>query len=121
LARGRAGWLWGGATGYLVLIPLVWTRRTIARMRGVRIVAALLASLTLGEVAMLLLLPPQSHRLVPLSLHWCWGLYSSGIVSLCALIVACRFGGSLPPLPRVIEANGEDAGVAGPPHGETLH
>src|SRR6201996_8793141 len=35
LARGRAGWLWGGAAGWLVMLPLVWTRRTITRMRGV--------------------------------------------------------------------------------------
>ncbi len=34
LARGRAGWLWGGAAGWLVTLPLVWTRRTIQRLRG---------------------------------------------------------------------------------------
>jgi hypothetical protein len=97
LARGRAGWLWGGATGFLVLIPLVWSRRTIRSMLGARPISAMLASLTLIEVCMLVALPPRGGRL-PVELHWAWGLYASGLVSLAATIVALRFGGRLPPL-----------------------
>jgi hypothetical protein len=97
LARGRAGWLWGGATGWLVLVPLAWSRRTIRSMLGARPISAMLAAMTLFEVGMLLALPPRGGRL-PVELHWAWGLYASALVSLAGTVVAVRFGGSLPPL-----------------------
>lgn len=111
LARGRAGWLWGGATGWLVLVPLVWSRRTIRSMFGVRPVCAVLAGMTLVEVGMLLAVPPQGGRL-PVELHWTWGLYASGVVSLVGTALAMRFGGDLPPLSS--EASG-----AAPPTSES--
>jgi hypothetical protein len=97
LARGRVGWLWGGATGWLVLVPLVWSRRTIRSMFGVRPICAVLAAMTLVEVGMLLAVPPGGGRL-PVELHWAWGLYASGLVSLVGAALALRFGGDLPPL-----------------------
>jgi hypothetical protein len=97
LARGRAGWLWGGATAWLVLVPLVWSRRTIRSMLGVRPICALLAAMTLCEVGLLLARPPQGGRL-PVEFEWAWGLYASGIVSLIGAALAMRFGGDLPPL-----------------------
>ena len=97
LARGRAGWLWGGATGWLVLFPLVWSRRTIRSMLGARPISAMLAAITLFEVCMLVALPPRGGRL-PVELHWAWGLYASALVSLFGTVVAVRFGGKLPPL-----------------------
>jgi hypothetical protein len=98
LARGRAGWLWGGAVGWLVVIPLVVTRRTIAAMRGVRPVTALLCALTLGEVLMLLAVPPSPPRALPMSFEWSHGLYFSAVLSAAAALVALFFGGSLPHL-----------------------
>jgi hypothetical protein len=97
LARGRAGWLWGGATGWLVLFPLVWSRRTIRSMLGARPVSAMLAAMTLFEVGMLVVVPPHSER-VPVEIHWAWGLYASGLVSLVGAVLAMRLGGVLPPL-----------------------
>lgn len=120
LARGRAGWLWGGAAAYFVLIPFALTRRTIARMRGVRVVSVLLASLTLCEVGLLLFLPPRGHGLVPVLIAWRWGLYASGAVSLAATLVSVRFGGSLPPLPDGFASEEVRAPVAHK-HGHTLH
>lgn len=101
LARGRAGFLWGGATAWLVMIPLVITRRTIARMRGVRIVTVMFAAMTLTEALMLWLMPP--HRgLTPLELRFRYGLYVSGAISLAGMLVAARFGGSLDNLPKFL-------------------
>jgi hypothetical protein len=101
LARGRAGFLWGGATAWLVMIPLVITRRTIARMRGVRIVTVMFAAMTLTEALMLWLMPP--HRgLTPLELRFRYGLYVSGAISLAGMVVAARFGGSLDNLPKFL-------------------
>lgn len=125
LARGRAGFLWGGATAWLVMIPLVITRRTIARMRGVRIVTVMFAAMTLTETLMLWLMPPR-RGIAPLELHFRYGLFLSGAISLVAMAVAARFGGSLDNLPKFLldtrqepdahtRANGETS------DGQTLH
>jgi hypothetical protein len=110
LARGRAGWLWGGATGWLVLIPLVGSRRTIYKLRGIRPIAVAFSAMTLGEVALMLAMPPRA-RYVPVEIHWAFGLYASALVSLLATGFAVVLGGALPPLPARVE----DA----PEHGET--
>jgi hypothetical protein len=101
LARGRAGWLWGGATAWLVMVPLVLTRRTISRMRGVRIVAILFAAMTFSEVLMLALLPPR-RGLMPLELHFRYGMFLSAGISLAGVLAAARFGGSLHNLPNFL-------------------
>jgi hypothetical protein len=117
LARGRAGFLWGGASAFFVLIPLVWTRRTINALRGVRPITAVFSAMTLGEVVMLVALPPQPGR-VPLEFQWAWGLAASGVVSLVAFLVSLRLGGSLPPLPT--PASSSDSAPASS-RGRTLH
>lgn len=98
LARGRAGWLWGGATGWLVLIPLVFTRRTIYKLRGIRPIAVAFSAMTLGEIALMVAMPPRG-RYVPVEIHWAFGLYASAVVSAVATVTAVLLGGSLPPLP----------------------
>jgi hypothetical protein len=125
LARGRAGFLWGGATAWLVMIPLVITRRTIARMRGVRIVAVMFAAMTLTEVLMLWLMPP--HRgMTPLELRFRYGLYLSGAISIAGMVAAARFGGSLDNLPKFL-LDTREASDSGEPAadessaGRTLH
>jgi hypothetical protein len=125
LARGRAGFLWGGATAWFVMMPLVITRRTIARMRGVRIVTVMFAAMTLTEVLMLWLMPP--HRgLTPLELHFRYGLYLSGAISLAGMVVAARFGGSLDNLPKFLldtreHAPAESQVTSESSAGRTLH
>jgi hypothetical protein len=114
LAKGRAGWLWGGAVAWFVMLPLVWTRRTIAAMRGVRPITALFASMTCGEILMMMLLPPPA-RAVPMRFEWAFGLYVSGLVSVVATLIGLRFGGALPPL---AQAPGEAAESSA---GRTLH
>jgi hypothetical protein len=101
LARGRAGFLWGGVTAWLVMMPLVITRRTIARMRGVRIVTVMFAAMTFTEVLMLWLMPPR-RGITPLELHFRYGFYVSGAISLVGVAVAARFGGSLDNLPKFL-------------------
>lgn len=125
LARGRAGFLWGGATAWLVMIPLVITRRTIARMRGVRIVTVMFAAMTLTEALMLWLMPPR-RGLAPLELHFRYGLFLSGGISLAAMAVAARFGGSLDKLPKFLldpepPAPGADRRARETSAGQTLH
>jgi len=125
LARGRAGWLWGGVTAWLVLIPLVMTRRTISHLRGVRVIAVLFAMMTLTEVMMLLVIPPR-RGLTPLELHFRYGLFVSGAISLIASAVAARLGGSLDKLPEFLLDTREKAAEPSAPRtktsaGQTLH
>ncbi|RYZ07188.1 MAG: hypothetical protein EOO73_12515 [Myxococcales bacterium] len=125
LARGRAGFLWGGATAWLVMIPLVITRRTIARMRGVRIVTVMFAAMTLTETLMLWLMPPR-RGIAPLELHFRYGLFLSGAISIAGMLVAARFGGSLDKLPKFLLVAAESGGGPGPGSretsaGQTLH
>ena len=125
LARGRAGFLWGGATAWLVMIPLVITRRTIARMRGVRVVCVMFAAMTLTEALMLWLMPPR-RGVAPLELHFRYGMFLSGAISLAAMIVAARFGGGLDNLPKILldsqlEPGASHAESKETSDGQTLH
>jgi hypothetical protein len=120
LARGRAGWLWSGAAGWLVILPLVWTRRTIQRMRGVRLVTVLLAAMTLVEVGMLLSIPPHPQHHVPLQIAWRWGIYASLVTSLLGIVAALRLGGNLQDLPRIVtDLSSVNPGETS--SGQTLH
>jgi len=120
LARGRAGWLWGGAAGWLVMLPLVWTRRTVHRLRGVRFVTAMLAAMTLIEAGILLSMPPRAQHHVPLEIVWRWGIYASLGTSLLGIVVALRLGGKLADLPRIVtDVSSVDPNETS--SGETLH
>ena len=120
LARGRAGWLWGGATAWLVLLPLLWTRRTIQRMRGVRLVTVVFTAMTGIEVILMLSTPPRSTHGVPLEFVWRWGIYASLATSLAGVASALRLGGGLQNLPRIVTdmANPDRTETSS---GETLH
>lgn len=96
IARYFAGWVWAGAIGWFILIPLVATRRTIASMRGVRAICAFFTSLTAGEILVLANVSPTSKVNVPIEFGWAWGLFFSASVSIFATIVALGFGGPLP-------------------------
>jgi hypothetical protein len=120
LARGRAGWLWGGAAGWFVTLPLVWTRRTILRLRGIRLVTALFAAMTLIEAGMLLSTPPQTSHRVPLEIVWRWGIYASLANAILGIGTALRLGGDLRHLPRIV-MDIESANPRETSSGETLH
>jgi hypothetical protein len=101
-------------------VPLVWTRRTIQRLRGVRLVTALFASMTLIEAGMLLSTPPQAQHHVPLEIVWRWGIYASLLTSIAGIAAALRLGGTLQDLPRVV-TDIEHPDRAQTSSGETLH
>jgi len=93
LAHARAGWLWGGAVGWFLLLPLVFTRRSVIQLRGIRVIAATFALMTLGETSMMLILRPSQNPYVRTVYEYAWGLYASGVVSALATVVAVRLGG----------------------------
>lgn len=96
IARHFAGWVWAGAVGWFILIPLVFTRRTIASMRGVRAVCVFFAALSAGEILVLANVSPTSKVHVPIDFGWAWGLFFSAAVSIFGTAIALSFGGPLP-------------------------
>jgi len=59
------------------------------------------ASMTLIEAIMLWVLPPR-RGMTPLELHFRYGLFLSGAISLVGMLVAARLGGSLDNLPKFL-------------------
>lgn len=95
LARARGGWFFGAAVGWFVMIPLVISRRTVYKMRGVRIITAMFAALSVVETFQLLMMPPRGHRYVPVVYEWREGLYATLVLGVVGVFFAARFGGRL--------------------------
>jgi len=91
LAR-RLGWVWGAGVGWLVLVPTVLSRRTIAQMRGARVAAAFLSATSLMSCGILLLRPPHGTHYQP---HFSFdmGFWLTMIVSAIAAILSLGLGG----------------------------
>ena len=102
------------------MLPLLWTRRSIHRMRGVRFVTAMFAAMTLVETAILLSMPPRAQHHVPLEIVWRWGIYASLGTSLLGTALALRLGGNSANLPRIAtDISSPDPTETS--RGETLH
>src|SRR5262245_37675710 len=92
LAGARGTWFFGAAIGWFVMIPLVLTRRTVYKMRGVRIITAMFAALSVVETSELLLRPPHGSRFVALSFDWGWGLYATLALGIAGVVCGALFG-----------------------------
>lgn len=105
---------------WLVMLPLVLSRRTITKMRGVRIILCLFSVTPVIQSLMLGLNAPTSE-LVPVEYHWGWGFYATAALGLLALPFAATFGGRIDDLPadlgRELAPNAEPTTSAG----HTLH
>lgn len=92
LARGRVGWLWGGAIAWFMTLALVASRRSLHQMRGVRAILLSFSAMTWAEILMLVLLSPRASREVHVVYGWAWGLYVSLGLSIAGSIASLRFG-----------------------------
>ncbi len=99
-------WMGAPLAAWLVMIPLVASRRTIHRMRGARVAVGFLAGIVLVTVAIRWSTPPPTTRLYPVATEWGWGLFATGFLGLLALAGAIRYGGSVPP-PKAAEKGRE--------------
>ena len=115
LARAGAPWLFGGAVAWFLLVPLVWSRRSIVELRGIRIIAATLAALTAIEAVFLLCRPPLENEYYSSGLHYAWGLYAGLLISSVGVYAAATLGGRLDDLRDLPSRK------SGPPAPETLH
>lgn len=89
------GWMWAPFVSWLVMIPLVLSRRSVYRMRGARVAAAFLAAMSFVTVAVRVAFPPERRGLDPLILEWDYGLYVTGAISLVGIAVALTLGGRI--------------------------
>jgi hypothetical protein len=112
----RVGWLWGAGVGWLVLVPTVLSRRTIAQLRGARVAAAFLSATSLVSCAILYLRPPHSAHYKP---HFTFevSFWLTVVVSAVAVALSLRLGGSAP-APAEIDEKHEPTSV---PSKRTLH
>jgi len=95
LARTGVPWLFGGAVGLFLLVPLVWSRRSVVELRGVRVIAATLSVMTALEAAALFFWPPLESAHYSSGLTYRWGLAASLVTSLLATVQSARLGGRL--------------------------
>lgn len=93
LAR-RLGWLWAPAVAWFVMIPLVVSRRSVARMRGARVAVGFLAAMALVTVVVRVLNAPASTALRTVRFAWGEGLWATAAIAAATMIAATRFGGA---------------------------
>jgi len=97
LARMR-GWQWGAFVAWMVLVPTVLSRRSIAQMRGARVAAAFLSAIP-GLTIGVFLAFPQRGGLVPVRFVYGWSFWTTLALSLVSLACAFRLGGRLDDIP----------------------
>jgi hypothetical protein len=94
LAHERIGWLWACCAAWVVLVPTVLSRRSIVQMRGARVAAAFLSAIPAVAIGVLLARPPRGS-LIPVRFTWDWPMWATLAVSLLAVLLSIRLGGSL--------------------------
>jgi hypothetical protein len=109
LAR-RGGWSWGAAVAWVVLVPTVASRRTLAQLRGARLAACFLCLVPVVTLAVLVLFPPQ-RGIVPVRFTFAWPFWATFLVSFVAVAFGVRLGGRI----EVIDV------PTGSSAGQTLH
>lgn len=110
LAHERIGWLWGICAAWVVLVPTVLSRRSIVQMRGARVAAAFLSAIPTVAIGVLLARPPRGS-IIPVKYTWDWPMWATLGVSLVAILISIRLGGSI----REIQVK------RGSSKGQTLH
>lgn len=104
----RLGWMWAPAIAWMVMIPLVLSRRSIYRMRGARVAVAFLAAMALLTVAVRVLTVPHSTAIIPVRVTFGAGIYVTAITSAIALALASIFGGRIDDLPTKRRREGDE-------------
>ncbi len=89
------GWMWAPMVAWMVLIPLVLSRRSVFKMRGARVAVAFLCAMVVMTVAVRLVFPPRGTTLDPINLEWRAGAWLTLALGLGGLGLAARFGGRL--------------------------
>jgi hypothetical protein len=100
----RLRWIWAAGIAFLVMVPLVLSRRSVHAMRGARFAVGFLAGVVLVTVIVRIAFVPTGSTLRPVRYEWGWGLYACGAIALLVIGAVTRFGGSLEQLPAPKDA-----------------
>jgi hypothetical protein len=93
LAR-RQGFSWAGGVAWVVLVPTIASRRTIAQLRGARFAAAFLSFVPAFTATIIAVFTPP-HGILPVRFTYGWALWATIALSLVATAVSARLGGRL--------------------------
>lgn len=104
----RLQWMWAPFVSWIVMLPLVLSRRSIHAMRGARLAVGFLAAIVIMTVIMRVAVVPESTRNRPVRFEWAYGLHVTFVLGLLALGVATRFGGSAFDLPSKETRKGDE-------------
>ena len=96
----RTRWLTSAGVAFLVMVPLVLSRRSVHAMRGARFAVGFLGAIVLMTVGVQIAFAPTPHGgLVPVRYEWSWGVYAAGVIAALAIGAATQLGGKLEDLP----------------------
>jgi magnesium-transporting ATPase (P-type) len=104
----RLSWMWAPFVSWFVMVPLVLSRRSIHAMRGARFAVGLMALIVIMTAIMRIIVVPQSSRFLPVRYEWSYGLWSTLVLGLVALVFAIRFGGSRIDMPSTQARRGAE-------------
>jgi hypothetical protein len=86
------GWAYGAGVAWMVLIPTVLSRRTLAEMFGARVAAAFLCAIPGVEVLVLHTFPPRTLYYT-LGFDFAWPYWVTAVLSVLGVFFALRLGG----------------------------
>ncbi|NUP14484.1 MAG: hypothetical protein HOW73_51295 [Polyangiaceae bacterium] len=89
------GWMWAPLVAWLVMIPLVLSRRNVFRMRGARVAVGFLAGMSLMTIVVRMAFKPAPNALDPHIIDWAIGMYVTGVLSVVAIALSFVFGGRI--------------------------
>jgi hypothetical protein len=90
----RQGWSWAGVVAWVVLVPTVASRRTIAQLRGARFAAAFLSFVPAFTATIIAVFTPP-HGILPVHFTYGWPLWATIALSVVATVFSTRLGGRL--------------------------
>ncbi|MRG92903.1 hypothetical protein GF068_13325 [Polyangium spumosum] len=104
----RLQWMWAPFVSWIVMLPLVLSRRSIHAMRGARLAVGFLAAIVIATVIVRVTVVPESTPYRPVRFAWAPGLHATFVLGLLALFAASRFGGRVDDLPSKEARKGDE-------------
>jgi len=95
----EAGWIWAYLVAWVLMVPSVFSRRTIMQMRGARVVTSMFTAIPLLTIVILHYKIPKGGGLIPVRLAFQEPFYAAGVLALVTLPFALTFGGKMPQRP----------------------
>lgn len=93
LAR-KLGWSWAPLIAWMVLLPLVLSRRSIFKMQGARAAAFLMSLFPAATILMLYFKPRPNWMYFTVRYEFQPAFWATLVLSVVAIVISLRFGGT---------------------------